>query len=305
LEKTEEEESERTKVQKQNPDLDKPANNAASRKSAATSGIAAYSSRHRQKKTRGSVVALLVLILVACGFYAAWMYQPGFQTIAKPKIDRFLAIAGAALPATSSQNPTKTLTGPAPAAAPVSPITANNAPAATPDSTSGSPTVSTIELATGPASAVTIPSAAAVTPAPPPATASTLAALAAAPSITKPESKSSDTKRNAPVALSTAPLPGEDSAMILSSKGAEKRLTYSVEPKYPVEALSGKTEGTVVLKAVVDESGKIDGVRLVEGNATLATAAIQAVKQWRYRPYLHDGKAQSFQTVVILDFQRP
>ncbi len=93
--------------------------------------------------------------------------------------------------------------------------------------------------------------------------------------------------------------------MILSSKGAEKRLTYSVAPKYPIEALSGKTEGTVVLKAVVDDSGKIDSVRLVEGNATLATAAIQAVKQWRYRPYLRDGKAQAFQTVVIVDFQRP
>jgi len=46
-------------------------------------------------------------------------------------------------------------------------------------------------------------------------------------------------------------------------------------------------------------------VRLVDGNATLATAAIKAVKQWRYRPYLHDGKAQPFQTVVIIDFQRP
>ena len=62
---------------------------------------------------------------------------------------------------------------------------------------------------------------------------------------------------------------------------------------------------TVVLKAVVDETGKVDGLRLVEGNAALATAAIQAVKQWRYRPYVRDGKAQPFQTVVIVDFQRP
>jgi protein TonB len=56
---------------------------------------------------------------------------------------------------------------------------------------------------------------------------------------------------------------------------------------------------------VVDETGKVEGLRLVEGNATLATAAIQAVKQWRYRPYVRDGKAQPFQTVVIVDFQRP
>jgi protein TonB len=64
-------------------------------------------------------------------------------------------------------------------------------------------------------------------------------------------------------------------------------------------------QGTVVLKEVVDENGKVEGVRLVEGNATLATAAIKAVKQWRYRPYLRDGRALPFQTVVILDFQRP
>jgi protein TonB len=93
--------------------------------------------------------------------------------------------------------------------------------------------------------------------------------------------------------------------VILSSKGAEKRLAYSIPPKYPVEALPGKTEGTVVLKAVVDASGKVDGLRLVEGNAILAATAIQAVKQWRYRPYVRDGKTQSFQTIVIVDFQRP
>jgi outer membrane biosynthesis protein TonB len=46
-------------------------------------------------------------------------------------------------------------------------------------------------------------------------------------------------------------------------------------------------------------------VRLVDGDAALATAAIDAVKQWRYRPYVRDGKAQPFQTVVIVDFQKP
>ena len=54
----------------------------------------------------------------------------------------------------------------------------------------------------------------------------------------------------------------------------------------------------------MDENGKVEGVRLVEGNAVLATAAINAVKQWRYRPYVRDGKAQPFQTVVLVDFQR-
>ena len=61
----------------------------------------------------------------------------------------------------------------------------------------------------------------------------------------------------------------------------------------------------MVLKEVVDETGKVEGVRLVEGNATLGAAAIKAVKQWRYRPYVRDGQAQPFQTIVIIDFQHP
>ena len=101
---------------------------------------------------------------------------------------------------------------------------------------------------------------------------------------------------------SDAPLPGESNAIILSSKGAEKRLACT--PKYSAE-ISCRSEGTVILKEVVDENGKVQGVRFVEGNAALATTAIQAVKQWRYRPYVRDGKAQPFQTVVILDFQKP
>jgi TonB family protein len=106
-------------------------------------------------------------------------------------------------------------------------------------------------------------------------------------------------------ASSSASLPGESSAIILSSKGAEKRLLHSAPPKYPAGARAAGAEGTVVLKEVVDETGKVAAVRLVEGDAALATAAINAVKLWRYRPYLRDGKAQPFQTVVIVDFQRP
>jgi protein TonB len=121
---------------------------------------------------------------------------------------------------------------------------------------------------------------------------------------TKNEAKSDSKKDVLAATLSSAPLPGESSAIILSSKGAEKRLSHSVPPKYPAEARSG-AQGTIVLKEVVDEAGKVDGVRLVEGDATLATAAIQAVKQWRYRPYVRDGKVQAFQTVVIIDFQHP
>jgi TonB family protein len=143
------------------------------------------------------------------------------------------------------------------------------------------------------------PGAAAV---PPPSGATTRSG----PLVTKPAvNQPSAVAKDITAIPSATQLPGESSAIILSAKAAEQRLAQSMPPKYPVEVRPEAAEGTVVLKEVVDESGKVEGVRLVDGNATLATAAIKAVKQWRYRPYLRDGKAQPFQTVVIIDFQRP
>ncbi|MGA7286828.1 MAG: energy transducer TonB, partial [Terriglobales bacterium] len=131
----------------------------------------------------------------------------------------------------------------------------------------------------------------------------------AVPPLSKPPDTKKDTAQDAATTTSNSspsstPLPGENTAIILSSQGAQKRLVTGAAPKYPAAARSDGAEGTVVLKAVIDEAGKVAGLRLVEGNATLAPAAMQAVKQWRYRPYIRDGKSQPFQTIVIVDFQR-
>jgi protein TonB len=103
----------------------------------------------------------------------------------------------------------------------------------------------------------------------------------------------------------TTELPGEKDAVILSSKGAEKRLVHQVQPTYPQQARSQQIEGTVVLRALVGESGAIEGVRLVEGNPVLTAAAIKAVKQWRYKPYIRNGRAEPFTTIILVDFQQP
>jgi TonB family protein len=280
---------------------------AAADQPAAESGAPVFSSyQHGRQKRRGPLVALLMLGLAGGGFYAAWTYQPGFRAIAQPQIDRVLALAGRALPpvpAPSAAKPSAQLapaTTSAPAAeSPTDPDrTQSTAPSSATSSATGSGTTSAaatapVRPAASPGTAVAPPTSGATT--------------TSAPVISKPEAnKPLDSKKDAAAATSSdAQLSGENRAIILSSKGAEKRLVHSVPPKYPVEAHSGEAQGTVVLKEVVDENGKVEGVRLVEGNATLATAAIQAVKQWRYRPYVRDGKAQPFQTVVIVDFQRP
>jgi periplasmic protein TonB len=309
LERTELEESQ---LESSIPENSRPSK-AAPLQPAAKSGAPALPSYRRgRQKRRGPLVALLMLVLAGGGFYAVWTYQPGFRDLAHPQIDRVLALAGMALPPTSAPNPVKPSIPLAPATtsapAPKSPADPNQTQSKAPDSARSSATSS----ATGSpmASAVATPP---VTPAATPSTAIAPPASAAtaptAPVATKPEAnktsdKPADSKKNAAARTpSDTQLPGENSAIILSSKGAEKRLVQSVPPKYPVEARSA--QGTVVLKAVVDANGKVEGLRLVEGNAALAAAAIQAVKQWRYRPYLRDGKAQAFQTIVIVDFQRP
>jgi protein TonB len=266
--------------------------------------------RQGQQRRRAPLVALLMLLLAGGGFYALWTYQPGFRDLAQPQIDRVVALAGMALPPNPASNPVKPSVQLAPATpsapAPESPADSNETVSKATDSATSSPNGSgttsvaatvPLQLAASPSSAVAPPASAATTAAAP---------VVIKPEINKPTHTPADSKKDAAAATSSsAPLPGESSAIILSSKGAEKRLAHSVPPKYPVEARSGAAQGTVVLKAVVDETGKVEGLRLVEGNATLATAAIHAVMQWRYRPYVRDGKAQTFQTVVIVDFQRP
>jgi TonB family protein len=288
---------------------------AAPNQPAAKSGAPPFSSyRQGPRKKRGPLVAVLMLVLAGGGFYALWMYQPGFRDLAQAQIDRVLALAGMALPPTPASNPAKSSTQLAPATTPApaqeSAADPNQTQSRAPDSAissaSGSATGSPTEsaAATAPVKSATTPGAAVA----PPASAATAptASVATKPEANKASDKLVNSKKDAAAATpSDTHLSGENSAIILSSKGAEKRLAHSVPPKYPVEARSGAAQGTVVLKAVVDENGKVEGLRLVEGNATLATAAIQAVKQWRYRPYIRDGKAQAFQTVVIVDFQRP
>ncbi len=308
LERTEMEESELAESRLEGSELD----NAAPDQPAAEA-VAPVSSSCQQgrRKTRRSLVALLMLALASGGFYAVWMYQPGFRAIAQPQIDRMLALAGMALPPAPSPAKSSAQLAPATSAAPAPESPAldptkstvpDSATSSAAGSAAGSPTGSstTSAAATAAAQPATTPGAAVAPP-------TSGAAIAAAPIVSKPEAgKPSDSKKGAVAATSSeAPLPGEDTAIILTSKGAEKRLAYSVPPKYPVEARSGQAQGTVLLKAVIDENGKVVGVRLVEGDAVLATAAIQAVKLWRYRPYVRDGKVQPFQTVVIVDFQRP
>jgi protein TonB len=83
---------------------------------------------------------------------------------------------------------------------------------------------------------------------------------------------------------------------------AEANLVYDVAPKYPPEAGRARIEGTVVLLAVIGKDGSVEDVRVKSGVSALAQAAIEAVKQWRYRPYLMNGEPVELESQITINF---
>jgi len=82
-------------------------------------------------------------------------------------------------------------------------------------------------------------------------------------------------------------------------------LTNLVEPVYPPEARQARLEGTVKLHVVVGANGEIQSFRTVSGPESLAQAAMIAVREWRYRPTLLNGKAVERQEDVTFVFRLP
>jgi protein TonB len=83
---------------------------------------------------------------------------------------------------------------------------------------------------------------------------------------------------------------------------AEANLIHDVPPQYPPEAGRERIEGTVVLMAVIGKDGTVQDVRVQSGLSVLAQAAIDAVKQWRYRPYLLNGEPVEVDSQITINF---
>lgn len=91
----------------------------------------------------------------------------------------------------------------------------------------------------------------------------------------------------------------------LSEQAARALLVHTVNPSYPQEALPQKLHGTVVLQVSVARDGSVGDVKMVRGYFVLAQAAIAAVKQWRFQPYMLDGHAAATQTAITVNFNYP
>jgi TonB family protein len=80
-------------------------------------------------------------------------------------------------------------------------------------------------------------------------------------------------------------------------------LVTKVPPQYPDEAREASIQGTVVLRALIDTNGNVEDLTLVSGHPLLAPAALEAVKQWKYKPYLLNGQPVKVETQITVNFQ--
>lgn len=88
----------------------------------------------------------------------------------------------------------------------------------------------------------------------------------------------------------------------ISSGVAQGLLIKKVNPVYPADARNAGIQGNVLFQVGIDEQGNVDKIELVSGEPSLASAAMQVIKQWKYRPYLLNGKPLYVETQVQVTF---
>jgi protein TonB len=102
--------------------------------------------------------------------------------------------------------------------------------------------------------------------------------------------------------LATPPQPIPAKRTRVAARVAEANLIPDVPPQYPPDAGRARIEGTVVLMAMIGKDGTVKDVRVESGLPILAQAAIDAVKQWRYKPYLMNGQPVEVDSRITINF---
>jgi len=104
---------------------------------------------------------------------------------------------------------------------------------------------------------------------------------------------------SAPVAIPKAATPQR----IRVSQGVSQGLLiHKVQPTYPPLARQARIQGTVVLQALIGKDGSIQNLHVVSGHPMLTGSALDAVKQWRYKPYYLNGEPVEVETTINVNF---
>jgi TonB family protein len=112
------------------------------------------------------------------------------------------------------------------------------------------------------------------------------------------------------VARVEIPAASTSSATLSTNAAEHERLStvsipavrQTIDSSYPLLGRHSRVQGSVVLQAVIGADGNIENLRVVSGPAILASAAQQAVRQWRFKPFLQNGQPVETKTRITVNF---
>ena len=96
--------------------------------------------------------------------------------------------------------------------------------------------------------------------------------------------------------------PTASTQIIHLSQMSEGMLVHRIEPRYPPPAIIARIEGQVKIKAIISREGKIKQAEALSGSSLLVGAALEAIRQWRYRPYILNGEPVEVETQITVNF---
>jgi TonB family protein len=120
--------------------------------------------------------------------------------------------------------------------------------------------------------------------------------------VTQVEIPKDSNRVSTAVTASVAALPANAAERERLSPASVPELRQTVEATYPLLGQHARVQGSVVLQAVVGTDGSIESLRIVSGPAILTTAAQQAVRQWRFKPYLQNGQPVETKARITVNF---
>ena len=138
-----------------------------------------------------------------------------------------------------------------------------------------------------------------------PSTAKIVTADAPAPSVIGIATPASSTPAPNFVASTQPSLRPTLQTLNISQGVSQGLLIKKVPPSYPSNALRMRIEGTVEILATISKTGEISHIKVLSGDSQLTRAASDAVKQWKYKPYLLNGEPVEIQTQVTVNFKLP
>src|SRR5713101_6546468 len=133
----------------------------------------------------------------------------------------------------------------------------------------------------------------------------TQAAEESAPELPSPLAVASANGSNLSGLMSSASsLPKPSLATLRISQGVSQGLLIKrVQPKYPPAALAVRAQGAVQIEATINKEGNVTNLKVLKGDPVLARAAVEAVRQWRYKPYYLDGDPVEIETQITVNFK--